>query len=86
MNISTPSLTSPTARVSIRSDAFFEALTQLGWPWRALRILRLIPRGLRDAIYRYVARNRYRWFGKLPSGTLPPDDGQGRRYLDGGRG
>ncbi|WP_213990249.1 DCC1-like thiol-disulfide oxidoreductase family protein [Sodalis sp. dw_96] len=73
-------------QVSIRSDAFFQALIQLGWPWRTLRILRFLPRKPRDGLYNYVARNRYRWFGKLPGGTLPPDDGQGRRYLDGGRG
>ncbi|NDL63935.1 thiol-disulfide oxidoreductase DCC family protein [Acerihabitans arboris] len=72
--------------VSTRSTAFFAALGELGWPWRALLILRFFPRVLRDGIYNAVARNRYRWFGRLPSGTLPPDDGQGRRYLDRGRG
>lgn len=71
--------------VSTRSDAFFGALTQLGWPWRALRLLRFFPRAVRDGIYNYVARHRYQWFGKLPAGTPPPDDGKGRRYLDNGR-
>lgn len=71
--------------VSTRSAAFLAALAQLGWPWRTLLILRFFPRVLRDGIYNAVARNRYRWFGKLPAGTLPPDDGKGRRYLDGGR-
>ncbi len=71
--------------VTVRSDAFIALLGQLGWPWRALRmILRCCPRALRDAGYRMVARHRYQWFGKLPAGTPPPVDGQGRRYLDGG--
>ncbi|WP_413722015.1 thiol-disulfide oxidoreductase DCC family protein [Sodalis sp. RH24] len=72
--------------VSTRSTAFFAALAQLGWPWRALLILRFFPQVIKDGIYNAVARNRYRWFGKLPAGTPPPDDGQGRRYLDHGRG
>ncbi len=73
-------------QVSVRSDAFFAAMIQLGWPWRAWRLLRFSPRVLRNAVYNLVARHRYRWFGKLPAGTLPPDDGQGRRYLEHGRG
>ncbi len=72
--------------VSVRSQAFIAALGQLGWPWRALKILRFFPRALRDGVYNGIARNRYRWFGKLPAGTPPPHDGQGRRYLDGGQG
>lgn len=70
--------------VTVKSDAFIALLGQLGWPWRALRILRFCPPVLRDAVYHAVAHNRYQWFGKLPAGTPPPLDGQGRRYLDGG--
>jgi len=32
-------------------------------PWRALRLLRIIPRPLRDAVYSLIAKNRYQWFG-----------------------
>lgn len=66
----------------MRSAAFLQALTQLGWPWRALAIMQLFPRRLLDKLYDGVARNRYRWFGKLPAGTLPPEDGCGTHYLD----
>ncbi|TCV96611.1 thiol-disulfide oxidoreductase DCC family protein [Biostraticola tofi] len=70
--------------VSIRSEAFFNALTQLVWPWRLLLMLRCLPLALRDKVYNGIARNRYRWFGTLPDGTMPPDDCHGRRYLDKG--
>ena len=36
----------------------------LGLPWSLARIFRVVPRALRDKIYRYIATNRYRLFGK----------------------
>jgi predicted DCC family thiol-disulfide oxidoreductase YuxK len=47
-----------------KSDASLQALTYLRPPWPALRVLRLVPRPVRDAVYDWVARNRYRWFGR----------------------
>ncbi len=43
----------------------------LGWPWRAATIFRLVPEKLRDPIYRWIARNRYRLFGQRQSCWLP---------------
>lgn len=40
-------------------------------PWSWLRFLKIIPRFLRDSIYRWVAKNRYRIFGKKESCRLP---------------
>ncbi|MEO1192505.1 MAG: DCC1-like thiol-disulfide oxidoreductase family protein [Pseudomonadota bacterium] len=40
----------------------------LGW---ALQPLRLLPRGLQDWLYRRIARNRYRLFGKTDICSLP---------------
>ncbi|MGQ3296178.1 MAG: DCC1-like thiol-disulfide oxidoreductase family protein, partial [Shinella sp.] len=36
----------------------------LDWPWKAVSLLRAIPRFLRDPVYRWLARNRYRFFGR----------------------
>lgn len=48
-----------------RSDAVVRLLERLGGGWRILgAILAAIPRGLRDAVYDFVARIRYRVFGK----------------------
>lgn len=46
------------------SDAVLAVWTHLGWPWRLAAVARLVPRPLRDAVYRWVARNRYRLFGR----------------------
>jgi predicted DCC family thiol-disulfide oxidoreductase YuxK len=42
------------------SDAVFEALRLLPWPWCVLGLGRYLPRVWREAGYRWVARNRYR--------------------------
>jgi predicted DCC family thiol-disulfide oxidoreductase YuxK len=48
-----------------RSDAFVHILARLGGGWEALAgVLRVIPRPLRDAMYNFVARVRYRVFGR----------------------
>ncbi len=46
------------------SDAVLSIYERLGYPWKLFTILRLIPAFLRDPIYRWIARNRYRVFGK----------------------
>jgi predicted DCC family thiol-disulfide oxidoreductase YuxK len=46
------------------SDAVLAIYAGLGWPWRATSALHLVPRSVRDPLYRLVARNRYRLFGR----------------------
>lgn len=47
-----------------RSDAVLYLALHLRAPWPLAFAAILIPRRWRDALYRFVARNRYRWFGK----------------------
>ena len=54
-----------------RSDAILYMLTELGGIWSLAEAGRLLPRGFRDAVYKIVARNRYRVFGKHESCMLP---------------
>jgi len=58
-------------RVRRDSDAILAIWAGLGWPWRAATMFRLVPRALRDLVYRWVARNRYRLFGKRDTCWLP---------------
>ena len=63
------------------SDAVIAVLIGLGGVWRAAAIFRLLPRALRDPAYRWLARNRYRWFGKKERCYLP-DAEHRSRFLD----
>jgi len=63
-----------------QSDAVIRVLSQLGWPWRAVLILSLIPKRLRDWGYDRVAFNRYHLFGKFNYCRLPHREDQ-RHYL-----
>jgi predicted DCC family thiol-disulfide oxidoreductase YuxK len=48
----------------VRSNAFLHILRRLGGGWRILAgLLAVVPRPLRDVIYRFIARIRYRVFG-----------------------
>ena len=55
----------------VRSDAALEALSAMGGRWRLARLLKGVPRPLRDAGYRWVAHHRYGWFGRADSCRLP---------------
>lgn len=53
------------------SDAALRVCRLLPWPWRLAGWLLWIPRPLRDAVYKLVARNRYRWFGRSEVCRMP---------------
>jgi len=55
----------------VRSAAVLEILDRLGGLWRVVSfVARLVPAALRDALYDWVARVRYRLFAR-PPGTCP---------------
>ncbi|SLN20979.1 hypothetical protein TRL7639_00539 [Falsiruegeria litorea R37] len=62
------------------SDAIIRAGQMLGGRWRLLTVFRIIPRPVRDALYRMVARNRYRWFGQGDMCSMPDPDVQRRLF------
>jgi predicted DCC family thiol-disulfide oxidoreductase YuxK len=58
-------------RVLRDSDAVLAIYSALGWPWRAARWFGAVPRAVRDPLYRLVARNRYRLFGRRETCWVP---------------
>lgn len=61
-----------------QSDVPLEIVRRLGGGWKLLYVFKIVPRFLRDSIYRIIARNRYRWFGKQASCMLPRPEWKGR--------
>lgn len=72
----------PRERVRVRSDAVLAVLAGLGGAWRLVALLRLIPRPIRDAVYRLIARVRHRIFGTLDACAVPPASAGAGRFLD----
>jgi predicted DCC family thiol-disulfide oxidoreductase YuxK len=48
----------------IRSTAALKIMNEFSGMWKLTNIFYLIPSRIRDAFYNFVARNRYKWFGK----------------------
>ncbi|OMD70470.1 thiol-disulfide oxidoreductase DCC [Paenibacillus odorifer] len=62
------------------SAAVLRIARKLRFPWPAAYVFILVPRPLRNALYRYVAKNRYRWFGRDEQCMLPTPEIT-RRFL-----
>ncbi|ABF87232.1 conserved hypothetical protein [Myxococcus xanthus DK 1622] len=54
-----------------RSTAALRVARMLKGPWRFLYAFIVVPRPLRDLVYRIIARNRYRWFGREAQCRIP---------------
>lgn len=57
--------------VLTQSDASIHVMAAIGGLWRLVVVGRLIPRPWRNWLYRLLARNRYRWFGRRTTCYLP---------------
>ena len=78
-------LGNPRSFVFLEKDAFNEqsnavllAMRRLGGAWHLIAVLYVFPRPLRDFVYRIVARNRYRWFGRRDACRLPTPEERDR--------
>lgn len=66
--------------IYLKSDAALHILKELGLPYSLLYFFKLVPKSARDGIYSWVAKNRYRWFGKMES-CMIPTDAQKKRFI-----
>ncbi|MCU1263907.1 MAG: thiol-disulfide oxidoreductase [Acidobacteria bacterium] len=71
----------PDERLLARSDAILSLGRSLGGIWSLAIVGKVLPRFLRDAIYKVVARNRYSVFGKFDS-CMMPEGRYRRKFLD----
>ncbi|MCV3206716.1 DCC1-like thiol-disulfide oxidoreductase family protein [Mesorhizobium sp. YC-39] len=61
-----------------RLESFVAVMAELGWPWRAARVLLILPRPLRGWLYDRIAKNRYALFGRKDSCEIPSAELRGR--------
>ncbi len=62
----------------IQSTAVLYLISDMGGWRKVVKLLLIIPKGIRDWIYKGVAKRRYKWFGKNESCRLPGKEGFGR--------
>jgi predicted DCC family thiol-disulfide oxidoreductase YuxK len=58
-------------KVYYESDAALEIALLLPAPWKWSVVLNFVPVGWRNTVYKWIARNRYRWFGKKKECRIP---------------
>ncbi|HEX3742820.1 MAG TPA: thiol-disulfide oxidoreductase DCC family protein [Bryobacteraceae bacterium] len=68
-------------RIYLKSTAALRIARGLSFPWPLFYGLMAIPRPVRDAVYDWVARHRYRWFGRREQCLLPTPELRSR-FLD----
>ena len=61
-------------RIYLRSTAALRVAGRLSAPWRYARVLLLVPRPIRDAVYRVVAAIRHRIAGQSNACEIPPPE------------
>ncbi|HEY1869762.1 MAG TPA: thiol-disulfide oxidoreductase DCC family protein [Chitinophagaceae bacterium] len=54
-----------------RSTATLKLYNKLPWYWKWTQIFWIVPKFIRDGIYSFIARNRYKWFGKKEECMIP---------------
>ena len=61
----------PSVSYEIKSTAAIKIMADFGSFWKLAKILLIIPAPLRNAVYDYIAKNRYAWFGKKDACMIP---------------
>ena len=69
-------------RLLTRSSAVLHIFKDLGGWWSLAFAFMVIPRILRDLVYKWVARRRYRWFGERESCMIPTPELRAK-FIDG---
>ena len=58
-------------KVYKKSAASLRVMNKLPWYWKEVQLFRIIPGIFRDAIYDFIAKHRYKWFGKKDQCMVP---------------
>jgi predicted DCC family thiol-disulfide oxidoreductase YuxK len=58
----------------IKSAAALRIMNEFSGLWKLMQIFRILPAGFNNVFYDWIARNRYKWFGKKDSCMIPTPD------------
>ncbi len=71
-------LVEPGVAYFTKSDAVLRIGQDFGGLWKGLALFTWIPRIIRDTLYDFIARNRYKWFGKKDQCMIPTPELQAK--------
>lgn len=61
----------PGISYDIKSTAALKIMNDFGGFWELTKLFWIFPEAFRDFIYDYIAKNRYKWFGKKENCMIP---------------
>jgi len=67
--------------IKIKSTAVLQVLKRTGGIYSILYVFIIVPESIRNGIYDFIARNRYRWFGKRETCMIPTPELK-KRFID----
>lgn len=64
-----------------KSNAALRLYNKLPWYWKWTQIFWIVPKFIRDGVYNFIAKNRYKWYGKRDECMVPTAEVR-ERFLD----
>ncbi|CAL2103298.1 alternate gene name: yugD [Tenacibaculum sp. 190130A14a] len=64
----------PNVSYDIKSSAALKIMNDFGGIWKLSQLFFIFPSPFRNVIYDYIAKNRYRWFGKKEECMIPTQE------------
>lgn len=64
-------LYTPEKGIDYKSTAALKIAQQLGFPQNLMSVFFIIPAFIRNWVYDYIAKNRYKWYGKKDACMIP---------------
>jgi predicted DCC family thiol-disulfide oxidoreductase YuxK len=61
-------------RFAVESDAVLTIARKLGRAWKLAYVFVIVPKSIRDIVYRFISKHRYRLFGKRKICLIPSPD------------
>ena len=64
----------PGVSYDLKSTAALKIMNDFGQFWQLTKLFWVFPKGLRNQVYDFIAKNRYKWFGKKEACMIPTND------------
>lgn len=74
-------LHTPNNKIYYKSTAALKIASKLGFPISIMSIFLIVPTFIRNWVYDFIAKNRYKWFGKKESCMIPTPE-LSSKFLD----